>query len=42
MEDKILKYFEFINESSTPETHMRSKLGIIKTALDKLIPEHDD
>lgn len=42
MEDKILKYFEFINESSTPETHMRSKLDTIKTKLDELIPEHSD
>ena len=42
MEDKILKYFEFINESSTPEDHMRSKLDIIKTKLDELIPEHSD
>lgn len=42
MEDKILKYIEFIKESSTPETHMRSKLNTIKTKLDELIPEHSD
>lgn len=42
MEDKILKYIEFIKEGSTSETHMRSKLNIIKTKLEELIPEHSD
>lgn len=42
MEDKILKYIEFINEGSTSETHMRSKLNIIKTKIEELIPEHSD
>ena len=40
MEDKILKYLEFIKEemTSTIETYMHNKLKIIKKALEDLIP----
>lgn len=44
MEDKILKYIEFIKEelNSTPETYMRGKLGVIKAELERLIPLNND